>query len=97
LKKNGLNTREPLLNPVKSLVAPALPLLCPALPLFVLDLPFVALTLKRKSFLIISRNLLDERRLVSYQQSHGFLKMVVCGGTFSRGHAPQFITPDKLL
>jgi hypothetical protein len=33
--------------------------------------------------------------LVSYQQSHGFLKMIVCGGTFSRSHASESSTLHK--
>jgi hypothetical protein len=66
--------------PVESLVTLTLPLFHLSLPLLHiapplvnLKLPFVTLALQRKSFLIISGNLLDERGLASNEQGHRFL------------------------
>jgi hypothetical protein len=95
-------TDDALLNSHELFVALALPLFYlalrlfgPALPFFVPDLTFIAGSLQRKSFLISSGNLFHKRSLVSYQQSHCFLQIVVWGGTFSRSHASEFTTPHN--
>ena len=64
----------PLFHSGKSFVTPAL--------------PFIRLALKREPFLIVTRNLLNERGLSANQQGHCFLKMDTRVGTVSRRHVP---------
>jgi hypothetical protein len=64
----------------------ATPFIDLAPPCIALEFALVAPTLKRKSLLIISGNLFHERCLVSNQQRHGFLKMIIGCVRSSRWH-----------
>ena len=50
------------------------------------EIPLVAPALERKSVLVVSGNLLDERGLVANQQRHRFLKVIIGGGRSTCGH-----------
>ncbi len=93
-----LKTDQALFHSHKLLVALALPFLCVSLRdsdlilvFATLQILFVAPALEREPFLIVSGNLLDERRLVANEQGHGFCKVI------STRHSRQFTIGCKRI